>query len=99
MLQRGLLDEVRALLERPALDPSGPVLRAVGYRQAIECLKGEYDADALLARGAAATRRLAKRQLTALRQWSGGRWYDPLNGAAIDRIIRATGRFAVRFGF
>ncbi|NKI33678.1 tRNA (adenosine(37)-N6)-dimethylallyltransferase MiaA [Wenzhouxiangella sp. XN79A] len=98
MLAQGLLDEVAALLERPGLDPDGPVMRAVGYRQSLECLRGEYDRSTLVARGAAATRRLAKRQLTALRQWAGGRWYDPLNASSIDRIIRRTGRFAERVG-
>lgn len=94
MLEAGLLDEVGALLERPGLDRDSPVLRAVGYRQAIQCLNGEIDRATLVQRGAAATRRLAKRQLTALRQWSGGRWYDPLNGTTFDRIIRATRQFA-----
>jgi tRNA dimethylallyltransferase len=94
MLDAGLLDEVRSLLRRPGLDPDGPVLRAVGYRQAVECLHGAFDRDELVRRGAAVTRRLAKRQLTALRQWAGGRWYDPLNAATIDRIIGRAGRFA-----
>lgn len=97
MLDAGLLDEVRDLLGRPGLDPDDPVLRAVGYRQAVECLRGDIDRDALVHRGAAATRRLAKRQLTALRQWAGGRWYDPLNAATIDRIIKRVGRFAEEF--
>lgn len=96
ILGAGLIDETRELLARPGLDADSPVLRAVGYRQVVGHLRGEYDRDELVHRGAAATRRLAKRQLTALRQWSGGRWHDPLNPAGIDRIIRSAGRFAVR---
>lgn len=93
MLDAGFLDEVHRLLKRPGLDPSGPVMRAVGYRQAIQALNEEFDPAQLVERGAAATRRLAKRQLTALRQWTGGRWYDPLNRVTIARIIRCAGQF------
>lgn len=96
MLQAGLVDEVRSLLARPGLEPDSPVLRAVGYRQAIEWLDDGTEPDVLVERGAAATRKLAKRQLTALRQWSGGRWYDPLNALTNDRIIHVTGQFAER---
>jgi tRNA dimethylallyltransferase len=87
MLRSGFLDEVRALLARTALDRDAPVLRAVGYRQALECLELRWPRHELAGRGAAATRQLAKRQLTAFRQWSGGFWYDPLNKSTINRII------------
>lgn len=88
MLKAGFLDEVRALLARPGLAPDAPTLRAVGYRQAVEALLGRWPIAELGARGAAATRQLAKRQLTAFRQWSGGLWYDPLNQSTINRIIK-----------
>jgi len=66
MLERGLLDEVRALRARGDLDAGMPSMRSVGYRQAWDALEtGRIDA--LLARGVAATRQLAKRQLTWLR--------------------------------
>lgn len=96
ILDSGLIEETRALVARPGLEVDSPVLRAVGYRQVVGHLRGEYDRDELVNRGAAATRRLAKRQLTALRQWTGGRWHDPLNPASIDRIIKSVGRIAVR---
>ncbi len=98
ILDAGFLQEVESLLRRPELESDGPVLRAVGYRQAVQRLRGEFGDEELVRRGAAATRRLAKRQLTALRQWTGGRWYDPLNPATIDRIIHRTGRFAESLG-
>ena len=50
-----------------ALTPAMPSMRCVGYRQAWEYLDGEIDRDALRERGIAATRQLAKRQLTWLR--------------------------------
>jgi tRNA dimethylallyltransferase len=67
MLAAGLLEEVRALRARGDLSPDLPSMRCVGYRQAWEHLNGEFDAQGLRERGIAATRQLAKRQLTWLR--------------------------------
>ena len=67
MLAAGLVDEVRSLKSRFALHPGLPSMRAVGYRQAWEFLEGRFGADELRSRGIAATRQLAKRQLTWLR--------------------------------
>jgi tRNA dimethylallyltransferase len=67
MLQAGLVEELRGLRERYALDPALPSMRSVGYRQAWECLDGRITAAELRARGIAATRQLAKRQFTWLR--------------------------------
>ena len=82
MLQAGLLDEVRALRRLPALasHPAPldlPAIRAVGYRQAWQHLDGEFDLAGLRERGIAATRQLAKRQITWLRGELDARWFDP----------------------
>jgi tRNA dimethylallyltransferase len=74
MLQAGLLEEVRRLRERPGLHAGLPSMRCVGYRQAWEALDQAEAGDAaalagLRERGIAATRQLAKRQLTWLRGW------------------------------
>ena len=66
MLAAGLVDEVRALRARGDLHPELPSMRAVGYRQAWAALESG-DLAALPATGIAATRQLAKRQLTWLR--------------------------------
>ncbi len=66
MLAAGFVDEVRRLRARGDLHAALPSMRAVGYRQAWLALEvGELDA--LAARATAATRQLAKRQLTWLR--------------------------------
>jgi tRNA dimethylallyltransferase len=52
-----------------ALNPELPAMRAVGYRQAWAYLDGEIDLNGLREQGMAATRQLAKRQLTWLRSW------------------------------
>ena len=66
MLASGLVDEVRALRARGDLHAGLPSVRCVGYRQAWEALDRNDLAD-LAERGSAATRQLAKRQLTWLR--------------------------------
>ncbi len=67
MLAQGLLAEVEALRARYELDDSLPAMRAVGYRQAWEVIEGRAPLATLALRGVAATRQLAKRQLTWLR--------------------------------
>ena len=67
MLAAGLVEEVGRLRARYALDAGLPSMRAVGYRQVWETLEGAAPASTLPARGIAATRQLAKRQLTWLR--------------------------------
>jgi len=71
MLQQGLVNELRDLRAKYPLDPGMPSMRCVGYRQAWRFLDGEIDAATLYEQGAAATRQLAKRQLTWLRSWDG----------------------------
>lgn len=70
MLAGGLIDEVAQLLKRyPTLSPTLPALRTVGYRQAWAYLQGDIDFDTFVATSLAATRQLAKRQLTWLRRF------------------------------
>ena len=69
MLAAGLVDEVRALRLAHVLTPGLPAMRAVGYRQAWAYLDGEIDLAQMREQGIAATRQLAKRQLTWLRSW------------------------------
>jgi len=67
MLQAGFVDEVRVLLKRPALSGEHASMRAVGYRQYWAHLAGEFGAEDARLKALAATRQLAKRQLTWLR--------------------------------
>ncbi len=67
MLKQGLVDELRELRKKYALYPNMTSMRCVGYRQAWEYLDGEITEAELLEKGIAATRQLAKRQLTWLR--------------------------------
>lgn len=67
MLRAGLVDEVDALRRRWPMSADLPCMRAVGYRQVSEYLEGRSSREEMLARGIAATRQLARRQLTWLR--------------------------------
>ncbi len=78
MLAEGFLDEMKALRQAYALRADMPSMRAVGYRQAWAYLEGEIGLDALREQGIAATRQLAKRQLTWLRSWPGAVVLDAL---------------------
>jgi len=79
MLQHGLLDELRHLQSKYILNNEMASMRCVGYRQAWQHLAGEIDEDQLLEQGIAATRQLAKRQLTWLRGMPDNIEFDCLN--------------------
>lgn len=70
MLDAGFLDEVRQF-HADGLDPSLPAMRSVGYRQAFEFLDGTSTKEAFREKAIAATRQLAKRQITWLRGMDG----------------------------
>lgn len=95
MLQDGLVEELSALRARHALHACLPSMRCVGYRQAWDFLEGGSDARALRDRGVAATRQLAKRQLTWLRS-TAALVLDPgsqdISGEAIKAIAAARGK-------
>ena len=95
MLARGLVDEVRALRADQRLDPHLPALRSVGYRQVWEYLDGACDHATMAQRIKAATRQLAKRQLTWLRPWPAERVEDSEAAvAAVRRVLRQAPEFA-----
>ncbi|MCY4011854.1 MAG: tRNA (adenosine(37)-N6)-dimethylallyltransferase MiaA [Gammaproteobacteria bacterium] len=87
MLARGLVAEVAALRDDPALTADLPSMRAVGYRQVWRHLDGEYGRQEMVERIRAATRQLAKRQLTWLRRWPGLAW--AADGDAAANLIAA----------
>ena len=77
MMAQGFMQEMETLYRRGDLDANLPSMRCVGYRQAWSFLEGEYGPEKMREKAIAATRQLAKRQLTWLRQESGTLWYDP----------------------
>lgn len=93
MLEAGFLDEVRRLRERGDLGPDLPAMRAVGYRQAWDYLDGDADAKTFRQRALAATRQLAKRQMTWLRGELDARWLEPGLAQTRDEVLWAVDWF------
>lgn len=82
MIEAGFLDEVKHLMTNPHFDRNAPSMRAVGYRQAIDYLLGEIDYDRFVLSGIAATRQLAKRQVTWMRSMTDLVTIDPFEDDA-----------------
>jgi tRNA dimethylallyltransferase len=93
MLDEGFLDEVKALKARNDLNPTLPSMRCVGYRQAWAYLEGKSTYEEMCAKAVAATRQLAKRQLTWLRRESGALWYDLAAQSAHESVFREVQNF------
>jgi len=89
MLAQGFLEEVRGLRARGDLHAQLPALRSVGYRQAWEHLEQGTSAQDFRGAALAATRRLAKHQMTWLRSMSDARLIDPFAADAPEQLARA----------
>jgi tRNA dimethylallyltransferase len=86
MLDLGFVDEVRNLRRYHRLTSRSASMRAVGYRQIWSCLEGRYGLDEAIERALAATRQLAKRQLTWLRSESDLHVVNPLESQVFATI-------------
>jgi tRNA dimethylallyltransferase len=89
MLEAGLLAEVRTLYERSDLGMEHPSMRAVGYRQLWRHLAGQCSLDEAVIQAIAATRQLAKRQLTWLRRRERAQWFDSVHPEVAWKMIDA----------
>ncbi|MHB1115774.1 tRNA (adenosine(37)-N6)-dimethylallyltransferase MiaA [Sideroxydans sp.] len=87
MLSEGLVDELRSLRGKYPLQREMTSMRCVGYRQAWEYLEGEIDEAGLMEKGIAATRQLAKRQLTWLRSMPENMEVDCLAVDLYERVL------------
>ena len=86
MMAAGLLDEVRTLFARGDLTDVHPAIRAVGYRQLWAHLAGACSLDTAVERAVAATRQLAKRQMTWLRTMPNIQVVDPYDAQSFVGI-------------
>ncbi|MDX1727821.1 MAG: tRNA (adenosine(37)-N6)-dimethylallyltransferase MiaA [Pseudoalteromonas tetraodonis] len=87
MIEQGFEKEVSTLYLREDLHPNMPSIRCVGYRQMWDYLAGEIDHDEMIFRGIAATRQLAKRQLTWLRSWPDVTWLTTGDEENLHRVV------------
>jgi tRNA dimethylallyltransferase len=95
MLKRGLLDEVRQLLQRGDLTAEHPSMRAVGYRQLWQHLQGQTALHEATNQAIAATRQLAKRQFTWLRRRQQAQWVDSVHPLAASNILSALSKCGI----
>jgi tRNA dimethylallyltransferase len=96
MLEDGLVAELEGLRRAYPLEARMPSMRAVGYRQAWDTLEGDAPAATLEARGVAATRQLAKRQLTWLRAMEDVERFDCLRADLAQAVGERVERFLSR---
>jgi tRNA dimethylallyltransferase len=89
MLDAGFVEEVRSLYERGDLSPEHPSMRAVGYRQLWRYLAGQIGLNEATTEAIAATRQLAKRQMTWLRRRTEARWLDSMRPDVARAIFDA----------
>jgi tRNA dimethylallyltransferase len=87
MLERGFVEEVAQLRTRGDLSADMPSMRAVGYRQVWNYLDGRGSYEDMCLRGTAATRQLARRQLTWLRRWKGAQRLSAAGPDACGAIL------------
>ena len=86
MLGSGLVEEVEELRSRPGLHRDLASMRAVGYRQVWAHLEAETDFESMRDKAIAATRQLARRQLTWLRSEPEIEWFDSADTHLVDTL-------------
>ena len=87
MIELGFEQEVIKLKSRGDLHQDLPSIRCVGYRQMWQYLEGEFDHDEMIFRGVCATRQLAKRQLTWLRNWPDLHWLTTDDKTNLTQVL------------
>ncbi|TWX66409.1 tRNA (adenosine(37)-N6)-dimethylallyltransferase MiaA [Colwellia demingiae] len=87
MIDLGFEQEVIELKSRDDLHQDLPSIRCVGYRQMWQHLEGEFDHDEMIFRGVCATRQLAKRQLTWLRNWPDLHWLTTDDKTNLTQVL------------
>jgi tRNA dimethylallyltransferase len=87
MFAGGLLDEARGLLAR-GVGEDAPAFRALGYRQALACLRGELSLEEAKALTKTDTRHYAKRQMTWFRKMGGVAWFSADAVPALEQYLQ-----------
>jgi len=95
MLERGLINEVEGLYRRGDLDASLPSMRTVGYRQIWAYLTRRINYIEMVNEAVAATRQLAKRQITWLRRYPDLRRVDGDTAGILDDVTALVRRVAI----
>lgn len=87
MFDRGLVEEVRGLLER-GVPEDAPPFRALGYNHVLKLLRGEIGLEETKALTKTDTRHYAKRQMTWFRKMDGVAWFSPDDGPGLEEYVQ-----------
>jgi tRNA dimethylallyltransferase len=87
MFDRGLVEEVRGLLER-GVPENAPPFRALGYSHVLKLLRGEIGREEAVALTKTDTRHYAKRQMTWFRKMDGVAWFSPDDGLPLEEYVQ-----------
>jgi tRNA dimethylallyltransferase len=91
MLDAGFEAEVHALYARDDLNLDLPSMRCVGYRQMWEYIAGQIDREEMIFRGVVATRQLAKRQMTWLKNWNDLTLLGSKQDENVEKVLLSVG--------
>ncbi len=95
MLKAGFVEEVEQLYHRGDLSSELPSIRSVGYRQGWDYLAGDGTYEDMREKAIAATRQLAKRQLTWLRSWNDVTWFESREPHLVEAVREHVERVVV----
>ncbi|MGZ5479708.1 MAG: tRNA (adenosine(37)-N6)-dimethylallyltransferase MiaA, partial [Candidatus Aminicenantales bacterium] len=87
MFARGLVDEIRGLLERGVRETATP-FKALGYSHVLRHIRGEIGLEEAVALTQTDTRQYAKRQMTWFRKMTGVVWFSPDDGPALEQYLQ-----------
>ena len=76
LLNDGLIDETKKILDTYEIKQDHPALKAINYKQAIKYINNDYNEDELYLKALFATRQFAKRQITWMRSWADLELFD-----------------------
>ena len=76
LLNDGLIDETKKILDKYEIKQDHPALKAINYKQAIKYINNDYNEDELYLKALFATRQFAKRQITWMRSWADLELFD-----------------------
>ncbi|HET9844067.1 MAG TPA: tRNA (adenosine(37)-N6)-dimethylallyltransferase MiaA [Gammaproteobacteria bacterium] len=93
MMDQGLVEEVKNLLEDPKNSSELPAFKSVGYRQVVDYLIGTYDFQEMQEKAIIATRQLAKRQLTWLRSWPNLLRFNCFDSQLLKKVYKTICKF------
>ncbi len=93
MIDQGFEQEVKKLKQRGDLHENLPSMRCVGYRQMWQYLSGEFDHKEMIFRGVCASRQLAKRQLTWLKNWPDLQWLTTDDKQNLHHVLAKVAKY------